>query len=85
MSERDSGWSHAALDVASDAEERCTVSRAMGLDILAVSAVRVPIGSIAPGYERFPPCLLKASLCFGFSRRQVQFALSVHMVGELNP
>lgn len=59
VSEGDSGWSHTALDVASDAEESCTVSRDMGSDNLAVSAVGVPIGNIAPGYVGFPPCLLK--------------------------
>lgn len=48
-----------ALDVASDAEEGCTVSRDMGSDNLAVSAVGVPVGNIDPGYVGFPPCLLK--------------------------
>lgn len=48
-----------AWAVLSDAEESCTLSRAVGSLDLALSAVGVPIGNRAPGYVRFPPCLLK--------------------------
>lgn len=52
-----------AWAVPSDAEQSCTLSRAVGSPHLASSALGVPIGNKAPGYVRFPlPCRNKSVL-----------------------